>query len=207
MADGEKGLRGRLPGLRGGPDATWSDDRLVQACLDGDEHAWAALIGKYKNLIYSIPRKYGASPENAADIFQSVCLELYAELPKLRQTAALRGWLITVAAHQSFHWKQKVRRRAEQTLDDFEHDDVGVEQAISADLIEQVEREQMVREAVAELPERCREMIRLLFFVDPPVAYRDLASKLGLATGSIGFIRGRCLARLQRTLDKAGFLR
>lgn len=207
MPGNESTPREGLLGLRGGPDPTWSDERLVQACLDGNEHAWAALIGKYKNLIYSIPRKYGASPENAADIFQSVCLELYAELPRLRQAAALRGWLITVTAHQSFHWKQKVRRRAEQELDDIEHEGLGGDPAVSSELLEQVEREQMVREAVAGLPERCREIVRLLFFVEPPVAYRDLAKKLGLATGSIGFIRGRCLERLQRALDKAGFLR
>ena len=48
-------------------------------------------------------------------------------------------------------------------------------------------------------------MIRLLFYEEPPVPYRDLAERLGLATGSIGFIRGRCLKRLQRALEKAGF--
>ncbi len=53
-----------------GPDVTWSDDRLIRACLNGNEQAWSALIDKYKNLIYSIPMKYGASPEDAADIFQ-----------------------------------------------------------------------------------------------------------------------------------------
>jgi hypothetical protein len=48
-------------------------------------------------------------------------------------------------------------------------------------------------------------MIRLLFYEDPPVPYRDLAQRLGLATGSIGFIRGRCLKSLERALEKAGF--
>ena len=68
-----------------GPDVTWSDARLIRACLNGNEHAWSALIAKYKNLIYSIPMKYGASPEDAADIFQAVCLELFSELPRLRK--------------------------------------------------------------------------------------------------------------------------
>jgi len=35
--------------------------------------------------------------------------------------------------------------------------------------------------------------------------YQEVAKRLGLATGSIGFIRGRCLRRLQRALEKAGF--
>ena len=185
------------------PDVTWSDARLIRACLSGNEQAWSALIAKYKNLIYSIPMKYGASPQDAADIFQSVCLELFSELPRLRKTAAFRSWLITVTAHQSFHWKRKVRRRAEDELTDLEAEKLGMDP--SPDLIEQVEREQMLREAVAGLPARCQEMIRLLFYQQPQMSYRDVAERLGLATGSIGFIRGRCLKRLQRTLEERGF--
>ena len=186
-----------------GPDVTWSDGRLIRACLSGNEQAWSALIDKYKNLVYSIPVKYGASPEDAADIFQSVCLELFSQLPRLRKAAALRSWLITVTAHQSFHWKRKLRRRAEQELTDVEEEHLGMDPA--PDLIEQVEREQILREAVARLPARCREMIRLLFYEQPQLPYRDLARRLGLATGSIGFIRGRCLKRLQRALEALGF--
>jgi DNA-directed RNA polymerase specialized sigma24 family protein len=48
-------------------------------------------------------------------------------------------------------------------------------------------------------------MIRLLFFVEPAVPYAEVARRLGLATGSIGFIRGRCLRRLQKTLQQMGF--
>lgn len=186
-----------------GSNVAWSDPRLIRACLNGEEQAWSVLIAKYKNLIYSIPMKYGASREDAADIFQSVCLELVSELPRLRNTAAFRSWLITVTAHQSFHWKRKVRRRAEDELTDLEAEKLGTDPA--PDLIDLVEREQILREAVARLPARCQELIRMLFYEHPPLSYSDVAQRLGLATGSIGFIRGRCLKRLQRTLEQAGF--
>lgn len=189
---------------RGEPADTWTDSRLVRECLNGDERAWAALIAKYKNLIYSIPLKYGASQEDAADIFQSVCLELFAELPRLRNSEALAGWLITVAARLSFRWKQKRRRRGEEELTDIEEERLEAREAPPPELVEEVEREQLIRDAVARLPPRCREIIRLLFYEQPPLAYRDLARRLGLATGSIGFIRGRCLKRLQRALERTG---
>jgi DNA-directed RNA polymerase specialized sigma24 family protein len=63
----------------------------------------------------------------------------------------------------------------------------------------------MVREALAQLPPRCREMIELLFFEQPPVPYNEVARRLNLATGSIGFIRGRCLKRLKKLLQEKGF--
>lgn len=73
---------------------------MVAECLAGNEQAWSALIEKYKRLIYSIPTKYQASPEDAADIFQAVCLELFSELPRLRKAESLRAWLVTVAHPQ-----------------------------------------------------------------------------------------------------------
>ena len=65
--------------------------------------------------------------------------------------------------------------------------------------------EQMLRDATAILPDRCREIVRLLFYQDPPLAYAELARHLGLAEGSIGFIRGRCLGKLRKQLEKKGF--
>ena len=42
--------------------------------MHGSDEAWAALLDKYKNLIYSIPIKRGFAREDAAEVFQRVCL-------------------------------------------------------------------------------------------------------------------------------------
>jgi RNA polymerase sigma factor (sigma-70 family) len=182
---------------------TWSDNRLVQACLDGDEQAWSALIDRYKNLIYSVPFKYRAAPEDAADIFQAVCLELFTSLPRLRKVESLRSWLLTVAAHQCFHWKQRHNQRVEREHDLGESDAVS-QTPMASEIQTVLERDQIVRDAIRQLPPRCQELVRLLFFEEPSLPYKDVAARLGLATGSIGFIRGRCLKRLQRVLEDAG---
>jgi DNA-directed RNA polymerase specialized sigma24 family protein len=62
-----------------------------------------------------------------------------------------------------------------------------------------------VREAIAKLPKRCADLVKLLFYEHPPLPYSDVAQRLGLATGSIGFIRGRCLTKLQKILVEMGF--
>jgi DNA-directed RNA polymerase specialized sigma24 family protein len=56
-----------------------------------------------------------------------------------------------------------------------------------------------------EVPPRCRELIRMLFFEIPAVSYEEVAKRLGLATGSIGFIRMRCLSRVRKRLEERGF--
>jgi len=77
--------------------------------------------------------------------------------------------------------------------------------AAPPDMVAELEREQLVQEAIAQLPPRCREMIELLFFESPPLPYAEVAKRLHLATGSIGFIRGRCLDRLKKILEGKGF--
>ncbi len=188
------------PGL---PHISWSDTRLVRACLDGNEHAWGVLIEKYKRLIYSIPFKYHAKPEDAADIFQSVCIELFSQLPNLRKAESLKSWLITVTVHKSYHWK-KQQRPSDVELDAMEQEQAEATAIAPPEMLAELEQEQAVRDAIARLPERCGEMIRLLFYEHPPLPYAEVAQRLGLATGSIGFIRGRCLKKLQKLLEEGG---
>ena len=190
--------------MSSGPSSDWSNTRLVAECLAGDERAWSALLERYKNLIYSIPLRYGVTHQDTADIFQSVCLDLFNELPKLRDAEALPGWLIRVTTHKCYHWKMRQHSR-ESDLDADEFGPVPSTDIIAQDLLAGVEREQLVREAIEQLPERCREMIELLFFEHPPLPYNAVAKRLKLATGSIGFIRGRCLKRIKKILEARGF--
>ena len=178
-----------------------SDARLVEACLRGDQRAWDRLIGKYERLIYSIPRKYGAAPEDAADIFQAVCLELFNELPRLRKKESLKAWLATVTFHKAFHWKRRRARMQETTTPDGE----ALERAaMPPEMERELEREQLVREAISRLPSRCRNLVEMLFYEHPTTPYAEVARRLRVAQGSIGFIRSRCLRRLQRNLEELG---
>jgi RNA polymerase sigma factor (sigma-70 family) len=183
-------------------DRDTADVTLVSRCLAGDDAAWTDLIDKYKRLVYSVPVRGGANPQDAADVFQAVCLELFAELPNLRRVESLRSWLLTVAWHKFYHLRRS-QHRPLVSLDD-EFDPVILPAQLPVDAIERIEREQHVREAIAALPERCRELVQLLFYEHPPKPYRDVARQLGLAVGSIGFIRGRCLTKLANALRDRG---
>src|SRR6266567_4460790 len=136
----------------------WNDTLLVKECLAGSEEAWSLLIDKYKALIYSIPVKYGLSPQEAADVFQATCTELLVRLPELREPRALPKWLMQVAHHECYRLKRQSRR-----------------------------------------------LVELLFYEVPARPYAEVAKELGLAVGSIGFTRQRCIERLRRQLEDLGF--
>jgi RNA polymerase sigma factor (sigma-70 family) len=180
-----------------------SDTGLVRECLSGSEQAWSLLIEKYKALIYSIPIKYGFSADEAADVFQGTCVELLARLPELREPKALPKWLMQVAHHQCYQWKQKERRMVSS---DAEPDlPVLKTPAIAESLVQQTQEEQMLRDAMATLSPQCRRLVGMLFFEAPARPYAEVAAELGLALGSIGFIRQKCIHRLRRHLDELGF--
>jgi RNA polymerase sigma factor (sigma-70 family) len=186
------------------PANAWSDARLVKECLAGNEDAWSLLIEKYKALIYSIPVKYRLPPHDAADVFQATCLELLHRLPELREPRALPKWLIRVAHHQCYRWKQQQQRLVSRD-DDESAVPVPESPAIAETLVQQTEEEQILREALAALSPQCRRLVDLLFFETPPRPYNEVASELGLAVGSIGFTRQKCMERLRRHLNDRGF--
>ena len=201
----------RTRSTTGGPDPVqppeWTDARLVKECVGGNENAWAMLLEKYKRLIYSIPIKYGLSPDEATDVFQDVCLELLGELPKLREPRALPKWLMQVASHRSLRVRSQAERRqaASTDADDMPMQHLADARPLSEQILLEVEREQGLRDAIASLAPRCRQLVEMLFLESPPRSYQDVARSLQLETGSIGFIRGRCLKKLRTELQKHGF--
>ena len=185
------------------PARDWSNTRLVEACLDGNEQAWNVLVERYKGLVYSIPSRYGAMQQDAADIFQSVCLELFNELPRLRDAEAIQAWLIRVTTHKCYRWKRQQPAPASEW--DAQEIEPASTAGLAPDVMAELEKEALIRASLDELPPRCRQMIELLFFEQPPIPYEEVARRLRLAKGSIGFIRGRCLKRLKDILEHKGF--
>lgn len=183
----------------------WSEERLVSECRQGSERAWAALVDKYKNLIYSIPIKLGMY-NDASDIFQAVCLDLLSNLHRLREPRVLPKWLMQTCYRRCLQCRRKVQRHVPFAGESqAELPAVDERSSLPEDLLAKLQKEQGLRDALSQLSPRCERMVRMLFFESPPRSYRDIARELGLATGSIGFIRGRCLEKLRKHLEKLGF--
>ena len=185
-------------------EVSWSNERLVSECRKGNQAAWSRLIEKYKNLIFSIPLKFGLSREDAADIFQSVCLDLLSDLAELREPRALPKWLMQMSYYKCLNWKKQRLDLFDDANEIEDRPETGTEE-LPEEMLYQLQREQKLRDAIAALPARCHQMIGMLFFESPSRPYEQVAKELGIATGSIGFIRGRCLKKLRERLKKEGF--
>ena len=196
-------MKGRGGTRAEAPQASWPDSHLVRDCLRGREEAWAALLDKYKNLIFSIPIRKGLSRDDAADVFQRVCVLLLAELPQLREARALPMWIIRVTSHECARWRRQEQPHGRPAAN--EASTLPDLQPLAEEELARLGQEQVLRQAIRAMPSRCRQLIEMLFFETPARPYLEVARTLGLAPGSIGFIRGRCLGRLRRQLETMGF--
>jgi RNA polymerase sigma factor (sigma-70 family) len=184
-----------------------ADRDLIAQCLGGSDEAWCKLVGQYSNLIYSMALKYGLSHEDAADVFQNVCLFWWQSLNQVEDIHRLSSWLITVTGRTAWGLIEG-RRRVRQ------HEGplgVDVQEVVPArgltpeEVILAAERSIGLRQAVNRLDERCRRLIIMLFFAPEPPDYAQIAREFGLAEGSIGALRKRCLERLrQEIIHKSG---
>ena len=176
-------------------DPTVTD--LVARAKDGDRQAWDALVERYAPLIWSICRRHRLGRADADDVGQSVWLRLVDQLDKVRDPAALPGWLATTArreclrvlcATQGPH--ATMYPRDVESLPD-ERIGLGDQNLLEA------ERHAALREAFGQLPPNGQQLIALLI-ADPPLPYADISAPLGIPVGSIGPNRSRYLDKMRR---------
>ncbi|MDZ4830299.1 MAG: sigma-70 family RNA polymerase sigma factor [Phycisphaerae bacterium] len=172
------------------------DPTLIDACLRGDRGAWDSLVERYARLVWSIPRKYGLAEADAEDVHQAVFATLVHHLGGLRDRDRLSSWLITTATRECW----RLRKRQTRGPAAFGE---GDDPATPTD-IRPHEDEQLVREAMARISERCRDLLTALFRAVGEPHYPEIAQQLGMPVGSIGPTRARCLSRLESLLRERG---
>jgi RNA polymerase sigma factor (sigma-70 family) len=181
-----------------------SDSELVFKCQNGDQEGWTLLLNRYKRLIYSVTVRFGFENEDRHDVFQAVCLEILRNLSSLRNTSSLRYWILTISVRQCCVFRKRLQQERLHSPDDSalliydpHPDTLSIYQA--------AERAEILRDAMEELPERCRHLLSLLFFADEKTPYTQLGGTLGCSKDTIGSARKRCLERLRKILTQKGF--
>jgi RNA polymerase sigma factor (sigma-70 family) len=178
---------------------------LVARVADGDQAAWDEIVERYSPLVWSICVRFRLSRQDIDDVGQTIWLLLVEQIGKLREPAALPGWLATTTRRECLRVIALSHRHEHQSmpLDDQMPADPAA--ALIEDEVIAAERDAALQAAFSELPEGCRELLSMLIS-DPPHNYADISATLGIAVGSIGPTRARCLERLRRSPHLAAFL-
>jgi len=180
---------------------TFTDTELVGLCLGGDSRAWESLIQRYRRLIYSIPVKFGFQPSDAADVFQSVCVKLLEHLGTVKDETKMSAWLITTTTRQCIQLRAH-RQRESSTDESYEEPLDPAENLEDVQIV--VQEHQTIRDAVVNLPERCRKLIEMLYFDAKEWTYEEIAQTMQMPVPSVGPTRARCLEKLKTKLRTRG---
>jgi RNA polymerase sigma factor (sigma-70 family) len=170
---------------------------LVTRAAGGDPRAWAEIVERYAPLVWSICTRFQLSNQDAEDVGQNVWLLLVEQLGKLREPAALPGWLATTTHREclrvvtSAQKSERLGTKLDEALQFV--DDTAIDEEILV-----AERNAALLAAFAQLPLFYQQLLSMLM-AEPPYSYAEISTKLGIPVGSIGPQRARALERLRRS--------
>ena len=175
---------------------------LVKRAAGDDPAAWNEIVERYAPLVWSICTRFQLTAPDREDVGQNVWLLLVGQLGKLREPAALPGWLATTTHRECLRVVTAAHKseRLGTGLDDAVQ---FVDRTMIDEEILMAERNAALRAAFAELPPRCQQLVGMLAS-DPPSSYAEISAALQIPVGSIGPQRGRCLDRMRKALAALG---
>jgi RNA polymerase sigma-70 factor (ECF subfamily) len=177
-------------------DRTAQDQRLVRAVLDGDQPAFAELVGRYQRMVAGVAWRYGATSDEIEDLVSEVFIKTYNQLGRYRPEHAFATWLYRLAAnHVVDHGRRKRKERGRAEMpEDVADTSVGIEAAY-----ESRQKVGRLRAAMGELAPHYRETMFLVYVEGLKVD--EAARELGLPIGTVKtrLMRGR--EALRKTME------
>jgi RNA polymerase sigma factor (sigma-70 family) len=171
-----------------------TDAQLVARCRRGEAAAWDELVERFSRYVYAIcTQGFRFAEHDAEDVFQDVFTRVFAHLDRLRDDDAFRPWLAQLTRRSCI---DKLRASGREVPVE-ELEPSGLDETLSL-----LEEALTVHEALAVLPENCRDILDRFFAQDE--SYRTIGDALGLPAGTIASRISRCLDKLKGLLEENG---
>jgi RNA polymerase sigma factor (sigma-70 family) len=176
---------------------------LLFRARDGDQHAFAELVGAHRNQVWAVCLNICTNPHDAEDALQNTLVAAWQNLHKFRGEARFSTWLHRIAANNAL---SIVRRRKTNTqLTDFTDPDQPVE-LVDDDgpaFDDRVALRDAVHDALAQLSDEFREAVVLREFGD--LTYADIAAQQGVPVQTVKSRLNRARTQLAEIMkDRIG---
>jgi RNA polymerase sigma factor (sigma-70 family) len=176
---------------------TEDHDLLRRFAVSGDEPAFAELVARKVNLVYSAAlRLVHGNPHLAREVAQAVFLDLARKAASLSRHPSLAGWLHTSTRYAA----AKIRRDRGRWLQ--RHEEISTMPDTPAPEPAWDQLGPMLDEALGELPRSDREVLLLRFFESRPFA--EIGGRIGLSENSARMRSERALEKLRLILARRG---
>ena len=143
----------------------------MKAAENGDAHAWAMLISRFRGHVARVARSYGLNAHQVDDVAQETWLRLYRHIGSVRDPHALGAWLGTTASRESLRALAGDRR--EEPTDEELCAGVATGDDVTDELA-RTERSVALKRALGTLPPRHRALMESLL-AEPEPSYAEIS--------------------------------
>jgi len=159
------------------------DHFYINKIKQGDTSAFATLVNKHKDMVFTICVKIVKKPEDAEELAQDVFMKVYDKLDTFRGDARFSTWLYRIAYNAAIS-KTRKRRLEVEALDDFTINNYSIDD-IKEELqtINSEEQQQILKSAMETLSEDDYLIIKLFYLKE--LAIKDISEITGLSQANI----------------------
>lgn len=183
------------------------DGILIERARKGDRSAFDDLVYKYETRAYQYAFRLTNNAEEAGDIVADAFIRVYGALGNFKQQSSFSTWLYRIITNCFLDLRKRERNRPTASLEaTLSTDDGEMERQIedpnasSDEQLERNERERLMQEAVASLPEYQRAMITM--YHAEGLSYEEIAEALDLPIGTVKSRLNRARLSLREHLVK-----
>lgn len=174
----------------------YDDSELLLRLREGRKDAMSAIFRKYYSEVCKAIIRVVQQPETSEDIAQEVFYELWRKREELQITTSLRAYLRRAAMNRSLNFLRDQRLQFE---DVEQQTELESPQLSASDQLESAELEQLIQQAIQQLPDRCRAVFLLSRFED--LTYREIAEKLEISEKTVENQISKALKLLRHALN------
>jgi RNA polymerase sigma factor (sigma-70 family) len=177
-----------------------SDNEIISRVLRGEQNAYAELVNRYQNYVFTLTLRLIKSREDAEEVAQDVFIKAYRSLADFRGESKFSTWLYTITNTTSITFLRKKKLEVhsldnEKVFEMAESKDSGSR----ANTIEQKSRVGMVTKAIALLSPADAEIITLFYKVEQSLD--EIGKILGLETNTVKVRLHRARTRLKEKME------
>ena len=178
-----------------------NDSEIISKVLSGDQQAYAGLVNRYQNYVFTLSLRFTKNREDAEEVSQDIFIKAYRALADFKGNSKFSTWLYTIVNNTCITFLRKKRLQTH-SLDKegvFEVAD-NQDSGLRANLVEQKSRVTMVNEAIKMLNTDDAEIITL--FYKGEQSLDEIAQILGLETNTAKVRLHRARSRLKEKMEK-----
>jgi RNA polymerase sigma factor (sigma-70 family) len=176
-----------------------ADIELIRQVLGGDQNAYAHLVDRYKNFVFTIVLRYVKNREDAEEVAQDVFVKAYKHLSDFKGQSKFSTWLYTITTTTSITQLRKKKMETASLDDDrvFAKAD-QIEGGMSANQVEQKNRVATINEAIGLLNPDDAQVITL--FYKGEQSLEEIALVMGKEMNAVKVQLHRARSRLKEKM-------